>query len=275
MKPWEIFRILKAVYGLLHAPKVWYDKLAQVLESQGWQRPRLEPCVWKLFDSEKNLVGLIGWHVDDLVCCGEGKIYETAIPKLRDSLPFGSWRDAQRESILFCGCELKQSLDYSITLQQERYACGINEVNTSQKRKQQKDEALSPEDKRQFRAVLGAVSWRGTQSAPWLCASVSWLQGAFVSATMEDLCFLNKLVRLQRQHCEQPLVFQSGIDKPLLVTFCDASWASWKDGSSQGVCTPCWLTRLSWRDRLANTRQSCGRVGSCPALQDPRLLDVS
>ena len=32
MKPWEVFRILKAVYGLLHAPKVWNDKLASVLE---------------------------------------------------------------------------------------------------------------------------------------------------------------------------------------------------------------------------------------------------
>ena len=234
MKPWEIFRILKAVYGLLHAPKVWYDKLAQVLESQGWQRSRLEPCVWRFFDLEKNLIGLIGCHVDDLVCAGEGSLYQKAIGKLRDSFPFGSWRDAQRESILFCGCELKQHPDFSITLQQERYACGVNEVNISQERKQQRSEPLSPDEKRQFRAVLGALSWRGTQSAPWLCASVSWLQGAYATATVEDLCFLNKLVRLQRQHCEQPLTFHSGIEKPLLVTFCDASWASRKDGSSQG-----------------------------------------
>ena len=27
MKPWELFRIQKAVYGLLHAPRAWYDKL--------------------------------------------------------------------------------------------------------------------------------------------------------------------------------------------------------------------------------------------------------
>ena len=162
MKPWEIFRILKAVYGLLHAPKVWYDKLAQVLESQGWQRSRLEPCVWRLFDSEKNLIGLMGCHVDDLVWAGEGSLYQEAIGKLRDSFPFGSWRDAQRESILFCGCELKQHPDFSITLQQERYACGVNEVNISQERKQQRSEPLSPDEKRQFRAVLGALSWRGT-----------------------------------------------------------------------------------------------------------------
>ena len=38
MKPWEVFRVLKAVYGLLHAPKVWYDKLAAVLTDMGWIR---------------------------------------------------------------------------------------------------------------------------------------------------------------------------------------------------------------------------------------------
>ena len=90
------------------------------------------------------------------------------------------------------------------------------------------------EKKRQYRAVLGALSWRGTQSAPWICASVSHLQGAFTTASVGDLCHLNKLVRLQRRFSEDPLVFRARIGEPMLVTFCDASWASRKDGSSQG-----------------------------------------
>ena len=103
MKPWEVFRVMKAVYGLLHAPKVWYDKLAEVLVQMGWKRSRLEPCVFKLFDQHGNLRGLIGCHVDDLICCGEGAEYEQMLCRLQESFPFGSWKDAQHEAIMFVG----------------------------------------------------------------------------------------------------------------------------------------------------------------------------
>ena len=177
---------------------------------------------------------MIGHHVDDLICCGEGEVYQERLDLLRSAFPFGSWKDAQRESIMFCGCEMRQKADGTIILNQERYACGITEVQLSQARRYEKDQQLTPEERRQFRAVLGALSWRATQSAPWLCASVSYLQGTYSTATVEELCLLNKLVRLQRQYCEVPLQFQAGISRPILVTFCDASWASRKDGSSQG-----------------------------------------
>ena len=234
MRPWELFRVLKAVYGLLHAPKVWYDKLASVLLSMGWSRSRLEPCVFKLFNDEGELIGLIGCHVDDLVCCGMGPEYESMLQQLQEAFPFGSWKDAQREGITFCGCELKQDMDGTISLNQERYAYGVSELALSSRRRQEKDSSLTQEERKQFRAVLGALSWRGTQSAPWLCASISYLQGAFGTATIEDALHLNKLVRLQNKHAEAPLVFHAGIARPLIVTFCDASWASRKDGSSQG-----------------------------------------
>ena len=227
MKPWEVFRVLKAVYGLLHAPKVWYDKLAAVLTDMGWVRSRLEPCVFRLFGSTGELIGIIG-------CAGEGPAYEAMLCRLQESFPFGSWREAQKEAIMFCGCEMRQGADGTLYLNQERYALGISEVNISAKRRQDREAPLTTEERSQYRAVLGALSWRGTQSAPWLCASVSYLQGAYSNACIEDLPQLNKLVRLQKQQAEEPLVFQAGIKKPVLVTFCDASWASRKDGSSQG-----------------------------------------
>ena len=234
MKPWELFRVLKAVYGLLHAPKVWYDKLAEVLTKLGWVKSHLEPCVFKLFNKEGELAGLIGCHVDDLVCCGEGEHYEGMLRKLQDAFPFGSWKDAMRETIMFCGCEMKQETNGTIKLSQERYAHGINEVPLSSARRQEVDLPLTDEERKQYRAVLGALSWRGTQSAPWLCASVSYLQGAFKDANVGDLCQLNKLVRLQKRFAEDSVVFHADIQRPMLVTFCDASWASRKDLSSQG-----------------------------------------
>ena len=234
MKPWEIFRILKAVYGLLHAPREWWKKLACVLEEQGWIRSRLEPCVWRLYDKEGQLCGLIGGHVDDLLCGGNGNEYDSKIAVLRKSFPFGSWKEAKRETITFCGCEISQRVDGSIELNQERYADSISEINLTKERKKCLDAPATEAERKQLRAVLGALSWRATQTAPWMCATISYLQGAFKDATVQELLETNKLVRTQKQFSNIPLLFPVGISNPILVTFHDASWASRKDGSSQG-----------------------------------------
>lgn len=234
MKPWELFGILKAVYGLLHAPREWWKKLACVLEEQGWIRSKLEPCVWRLYDFNGSLCGLIGGHVDDLLCGGKGSFYESHIVQLRESFPFGSWKEAKRETIVFCGCEISQRVDGSIELNQERYADSISEINLTKERKQCLDAPATEAERKQLRAVLGALSWRATQTAPWMCASISYLQGAFKEATVQELLDTNKLVRTQKQYSNIPLLFPVGISNPVLVTFHDASWASRKDGSSQG-----------------------------------------
>ena len=54
------------------------------------------------------------------------------------------------------------------------------------------------------------------------------------NAVVQDLIDVNKLVRTQRQYNNVPLYFLSNIEKPMLVTFHNASWASRKDMSSQG-----------------------------------------
>lgn len=101
MKPHEVLRILKTIYGLLQAPRVGYDKLNSVLSQQGWITSRLEPCIWRLYDGSGNLIGLIGCHVDDLLVAGEGVVFEQKIHDLRNAFPFGSWLYAQHESISF------------------------------------------------------------------------------------------------------------------------------------------------------------------------------
>ena len=234
MKEHELFRIHQAVYGLLHAPRAWADKLAKELANQGWIRSKLDPCVWRLHDSQDQLCWLIGCHVDDLICCGAGAFFKGRIQALRDSFPFGAWKSLMEESATFCGCELKQHSDYSIELNQERYAEGMNEIPVSRERRDQGAEPASEPEKKLLRAGLGALSWRATQSAPWLSASVSYLQGCYKEATVDDILQANKLIRTQRMYSQTTAKFSAEINKPVLVTFHDASWACRRDGSSQG-----------------------------------------
>ena len=77
--------------------------------------------------------------------------------------------------------------DFSIELNQERYAEGISEITLSREGKNQIQDPVTETERKQFRTALGALSWRATQSAPRLCASVSYLQGCFKDAVVEDL----------------------------------------------------------------------------------------
>ena len=234
MKDHEILRIVKAVYGLLNAPKQWFISLSQFLIEDGWMQHSLDQCLYKRVDNENNIVGYIGIHVDDLLCAGTGEEYENSIKRLRDKFRFGAWDMAMDKSLVYCGCEIKQHENFSISLKQERFALSIDEIVISNERKTDSFSEVTPEERRGMRQALGALNWRATQSAPWLLATVSHLQGCVETATVEEVCAVNKLVRLQRKRFDQGLFFPVVTGKVTLITFTDASWATRKDLSSQG-----------------------------------------
>ena len=260
MKPYEIFRIMKAVYGLLHAPRAWADKLGKELQAQGWQQSRLEPCVWRLYGDDGTLCGLIGVHVDDVMCFGNGEVFANKVEALKRSFPFGSWKSL-REATTFCGCELRQLEDDSIELNQECYSEGIMEIPVTKDRKEAPEEPATEDEKKNLRAALGALSWKATQSSPWLAASISYLQGCFKTAKVGDLMQTNKLIRMQRSLSQQVLVFPSNLKEPILLTYHDASYACRRDGSSQGGLftmlvsrqvlegQPCKYSPIAWQSR--------------------------
>ena len=91
MKPHELWRVAKAVYGLCHAPRKWFEKLQATLLSQHWQSHQLDQCVFILTDpATQEICGYLGAHVDDLVVAGAGVYFEEQVRRLRDSFPFGS-----------------------------------------------------------------------------------------------------------------------------------------------------------------------------------------
>ena len=179
------------------------------------------------------LCGLSGIHVDDILCFGSGEHFEERIQILRNSLPFGSWKSLS-EPATFGACEIRQREDGTIEPNQERYAEGIMEVPLTRDRREALEKPLSEDETKQFRAALGALSWRATQSAPWLAASVSFLQGCHKSAKVGDLVQAKKLIRMQKNYSHRTLVLPTNISKPIFLTYHDASWACRRDGSSQG-----------------------------------------
>ena len=234
MSETQVFRILKAVYGLLHAPKKWFESLSRFLVHDGWVPHCLDQCLFKLVSPEGEIVGYLGVHVDDVLTGGTGSYYEGKIASLREHYPFGSWSYADKETVAYCGCELSQDTGGRIMLRQERFSLAVDEISLTKERQACSEEEITPSEKGDLRRVLGALSWRATQSAPWMLATVSHLQGCVEQGRVADLVAANKLVRLQRRLSEKGLVYQTDLVDPVIVTFTDASWATRRDGSSQG-----------------------------------------
>ena len=119
--------MLKAFYGLVHAPRKWYETVCESLRQHGWRQLVGDKCIFLLLeDDEKGekqeVVGVAGLHVDDFLLAGrETSIkYQEAEVKLQNTFRFGKWDDGEK-GFEFAGCNLKQHQDYSITLDQETY----------------------------------------------------------------------------------------------------------------------------------------------------------
>ena len=136
--------------------------------------------------------------------------------------------------MLYCGCEVTQDKDFRILLKQERFALSVDEINLTKERQKEAESDVTSSEQREFRKVLGALNWRATQTAPWILATVSHLQGCIESAKVSDLLEANKLARLQRRYYDRGLCFESTLQDPIIVTYHDASWATRRDLSSQG-----------------------------------------
>lgn len=101
----QAVRLRKAVYGLVNAPRQWWNDVRPKMSKLGWVESSIEPCLWKLVDPHGQLVGLCVVHVDDfLIGLDEQSVYaKNKLQELRGLYQWGSWEDYQ-----MCGVRLRQ-----------------------------------------------------------------------------------------------------------------------------------------------------------------------
>jgi len=61
-----VCKLKKALYGLKHAPRSWYEKIDSFFLQLGFMRRKSDPNMYTKFD-EKGHVVLISLYVDDLI----------------------------------------------------------------------------------------------------------------------------------------------------------------------------------------------------------------
>eukprot|EP00438_Fugacium_kawagutii_P006161 Skav207449 [mRNA] locus=scaffold3545:28907:32044:+ [translate_table: standard] len=268
-------RIRKAFYGLVHAPRRWFDDVAKTLTSQGWQQSLADRCIFFMMDGDK-LVAMAGLHVDDFLVGGDftNKKFTDAMDQLKKSYRWGRWDQGSFE---FAGCDIKQHSDGSITVSQETYVGKwLDEIEISQERSAQKNSPLTSEEVSRLRGAIGTMSWKASQTGPQYAADVGLLLSEVPHATIETIIKTNKLIREVRRDAQQSLRFPAwNVDwKQLSVlTWADASNHNRVDKSStMGIISAlapsevlhggeCEMAILNWRSSKT-MRQCLGSNGA-------------
>ena len=141
-----------------------------------------------LYDTEHRLCGLIGVHVDDLLCAGTGPVFDEAMRKLESKLPFGN---RKYDAFTYCGLRMTQNpTDHSIEVDQCDYISKLKPMVTKFKGDKVPDYAMTD-----YRTMVGGLAWAVINTRPDSAFDVSWLASKGPTSTKSDVSFGNKVMR--------------------------------------------------------------------------------
>ena len=175
-------RFRKAVYGLVNAPKKWWDRLKISLIKHGFTSCALDPCASVLQKSGK-IHGVLGVHVDDVIG-GGNETFDRIMTAARKEFDFGAWDVG---NFRFKGRQISQMPNGEIVFDVEQYK--------SKADKTKPERLLNSEEHTQFRGGVGSLGWFVDHCCPQISFQLAELRRKQASPTVQDLLKLNKVIR--------------------------------------------------------------------------------
>ncbi|CAE7443334.1 RE1 [Symbiodinium sp. CCMP2592] len=231
--PNEAVELTGSAYGLAQAPREWFLDIQKTLKKLGARASRTDPCLWRVFDANGKICGLIGSYVDDFLFTGNPNS-PTWIRFLKSFEEAYTWSPWEWGSFDFCGLRLTQHGDCSITVDHSAFCRDLTQMpDVKGPSRTMTDGELS-----QARAVLGSVQWRVTQSGPQHAAKLGHLQSLLSTKDTACISQINKLVREVQSARHLGTHVQNlgdcSAEDLIFVGWSDASLANRPDLSSTG-----------------------------------------
>lgn len=85
-KPGEYWHLLRSLYGLKRAPKLWFEKLSTHLRSMGLKQSTLSPCIFVGTLIEGHPPIYVGIYVDDIIYFSQDDQVEREFEKQLSSI---------------------------------------------------------------------------------------------------------------------------------------------------------------------------------------------
>ena len=238
LKPHQVVRLRKAVYGLVNAPRAWWQHVNKTMAQLGWEASSVEPCLWTLRHNGK-LVGITCVHVDDfLIGVDETCAFaRNALDAFAEAYNFGTWED---RDFVVCGVHVRQSYSQgrwtSMLLDQTSYCEGIPPLDIPHRAPDH--QKLTAYQISCLRGLIGALQWAATQCVIVILSALSILQSEMGDPTIATARAANKLLRTAQEASAVPMIMHAH-NNPAVICYSDAAWAVRKDGSSQSGFIVC------------------------------------
>ena len=103
----QCVRLRKSVYGLIDAPRAWWERVETDMKRLNWRTLTTEPCFWEKTSSEGQIESLAVAYVDDFMIAvhEESPISQKHFTDLRALYEWGEWESG---SFTQCGVQIVQ-----------------------------------------------------------------------------------------------------------------------------------------------------------------------
>ena len=138
VSPEPMLRLRRAVYGLVNAPKTWWDRL-----KHGFTSCTLDPCASVLVKQKSELSLVFMW----LICWEE-------VMKCKREFDFGAWDVG---AMRFKGRELTQMANYEIMIDMEHCKHDLQQIEVSKSDNAKLERLLSAKEMTCYRGGFASV----------------------------------------------------------------------------------------------------------------------
>ena len=258
-------KILKGVYGLNQAPRLWFVRLCKFLCTLGFAQSLIDPCLFILM-RDGVVVALVAVYVDDLLVGGKTDVVREVLAALDGQFTTGAPElSTDVKQMSYTGKDLSFSCDSQgrlteIRIDQKAYidsklAPSIPEPNFGKRTAQ---EPLKPKECDAYRELQGKLAWTGNTRMD-IAVDVSEGAGAAHAPTVGDMKRNIKIAKHVAATAARAIVLRPiELAFVCIVLFADGSWANegnrtkgghgvfLADRRKLGSCKPSTACLLTW-----------------------------
>ena len=224
LKPGQLLRARKAIYGFAEAARMFWLALRDHLLSDGWVESKLEPALFYLRVDGK-LKGILVTHVDDIEGGLHPSFLQKAFQKSSQALEFAT--DSMKDFI-FRGREIKQTEQGHIDVSMRNYALSMRPIKMDAIRKKQLESDLTAEELEQMHSSAGELGWITRQLRCDLAYENGVAQRSKSDACVADLLRLKQYIGLSRRGADFRLRYWADVDlsRAVLIHLADSGHAN-------------------------------------------------
>ena len=178
------------MYGLVNAPKKWWDRLKTSLIKHGFTSCALHPCAFVLQKSGINH-GVLGVHIDDVIG-GGNETFDRIMTAVRKEFDFGAWDVG---NFRFKGRQISQMPNGEVVFDVEQYKHDLEQIDVSKADRTKPERLLNSKEHTQFRGGVGSLGRFVDHCCPQLSFQLAELRRKQASPIVQDLLKLNKVIR--------------------------------------------------------------------------------